>query len=330
MVEQTFRAIVVDNVDGNFGAEVRPLTPQELPEGDLLLRVEYSSINYKDALALSPKGGIVQSYPHVPGIDLAGVVESSASPLFQPGDRVLVTGYELGVSHYGGYSEYARVPAAWAVPIPAGLTSREAMAIGTAGLTAALSIQALQDNGVKPGDGPVLVTGATGGVGSVAVTILSQLGYEVTASTGKQEKRDQLLGLGASQVISRSELLPEKVRPLDKQLWAGAVDCVGGASLPYILSTTLYGGTVAASGLTGGAGWAATVYPFILRGVRLIGIDSVYAPMVLRKLLWERLAAEWKPNALQGLTREITLEQVPEIAAQLLEGRAAGRTIVRL
>jgi acrylyl-CoA reductase (NADPH) len=330
MAEQTFQAIIVDNLDGHFGAGVRPLTTRDLPEGELLLRIEYSSINYKDALALSPTGGIVRSYPHVPGIDLAGVVESSASPLFRPGDRVLVTGYELGVSHYGGYAEYARIPAAWAVPIPDGLTSREAMAIGTAGLTAALSIQALQDNGVKPGDGPVLVTGATGGVGSMAVSILSRLGYEVTASTGKQEKHNQLITLGASQVISRSELLPEKVRPLDKQLWSGAVDCVGGASLPYILSTTRYGGTVAASGLTGGAGWAATVYPFILRGVRLIGIDSVYAPMELRQLLWGRLASEWKPNALQDLTREITLEQVPETAAQLLEGRSAGRTIVRV
>jgi acrylyl-CoA reductase (NADPH) len=329
-IMRTFRALVVDRVDEEHKVGIGMKEAQELPSGGLLIRVEYSSMNYKDALALSKSGGIVRAFPHIPGIDLAGVVEESEDERYQKGDRILVTGYELGVSHFGGYAEYARIPADWAVPLPLGLSAREAMAIGTAGFTAALSVEALQANGVVPGDGPVLVTGATGGVGSMALSILSQLGYETVASTGKPELEPLLRQLGATRVISRSDLLPERIRPLDKQLWAGAVDCVGGPSLPYILSSTRYGGTVAVSGLTGGAEWSATVYPFILRGVRLIGIDSVYTPMEHRVKLWEKLAGEMKPAGLKELTREIALEQVPDLAQELLQGQSWGRVVVKV
>jgi acrylyl-CoA reductase (NADPH) len=327
---EMYRAVVIDRVNDQHQVSIQSKAVGELADRELLIRVEYSSMNYKDALALTPGGGIVRTFPHTPGIDLAGVVENSNDERYKPGDRILATGYELGVSQDGGYAEYARVPADWAVLLPEGLSALEAMAIGTAGFTAALSIEALQENGVVPASGPVLVTGATGGVGSVALSILSQLGYETVASTGKLELEPLLRELGATKVISRSELQPERVRALDKQLWAGAVDCVGGASLPYILSSTRYGGTVAASGLTGGAEWSATVYPFILRGVRLIGIDSVYTPMERRRKVWEKLAREMKPACLGKLIREVTLEEVTTFAPELLKGQSKGRIVVKL
>jgi len=329
---EEFEALVVDRTgeEGGLIADVKRLGLADLPEGELLVRVAYSSLNYKDALACVPNGNIVKSYPFVPGIDLAGTVVESSDERFPVGSKLLVTGYGLGVSRFGGFGEYARVPADWAVGLPAGISLRDAMAFGTAGFTAALSVLALRDNGVVPGGGPVLVTGATGGVGSVAVAILAKLGYEVVASSGKPEAADALLRLGASRVIGREELIPEKPRPLDKQLWAGAVDCVGGRTLASALAATNYGGTVAASGMTGGTELPATVFPFILRGVRLIGIDSVQAPMETRERVWRLLACEWKPDGLSEAVSEIRLRDVPEALSSMLAGRSRGRVVVRI
>lgn len=326
----SFKALVVNRTEDSVSADLQQLTIDELPAGELLIKVIYSSMNYKDALACIPNGNVVTTYPFVPGIDLAGVVVTSEDDRFAAGDEIVITGYALGVSHFGGYSEYARVPAEWAVKLPQGLTLKEAMIIGTAGFTSALSVQELQNGGITPDKGPILVTGATGGVGSISVAILAKLGYEVVASTGKMEHKDKLLSFGASRVISREELIPEKVRVLDKQLWAGVVDCVGGKALTAILSRVQYGGVVAISGLTGGTDFAATVFPFIIRGVRLIGIDSVYAPMKLRQQVWERLATDLKPTVLEDICTEISLSQVPEIVPAMLSGQSRGRTLVRI
>lgn len=249
-----FRSLIVDKQDEDVEAAVQTMEEAKLPEGDLLIRVAYSSINYKDALALEPDGRIVSRYPLIPGIDAAGVVEKSSERRLPPGTKVIVTGHGFGVSQHGGYSEYARIPAEWAVPLPKGLTTREAMALGTAGLTAAMSIQKLEDGGVKPGSGPVVVTGASGGVGTLAVSMLAGLGYEVEAVSGKPEAAELLRELGAARILAREELLPAEQRPLDKQRWAGAVDCVGGAMLTNVLSRIQYGGTAACCGLTGGLG----------------------------------------------------------------------------
>ncbi|WP_274361793.1 oxidoreductase [Paenibacillus thermotolerans] len=327
---EPFEALIVDQFGEKVSAEIRRMTVNDLPPGELLIRVAYSSVNFKDALACSPNGNIVKRYPFVPGIDLAGSVAASADAGFREGDEVLVTGYELGVTHYGGFSGFARVPAGWAVRLPRGLTLKEAMIYGTAGFTAALSVQALQDSGLRPEQGPVLVTGATGGVGSAAVAILAKLGYEVVASSGKADLKPYLLGLGANRVIAREELIPEKLRALDKQVWAGAVDCVGGRTLSAILPSLAYGGAVAASGLTGGAELSATVYPFILRGVRLIGIDSVQTPMDKRKQIWELLSSDFKPAGLQDMHSEISLAQVPEAVQRMLRGESVGRTVVAM
>ncbi|KIL37563.1 quinone oxidoreductase [Cohnella kolymensis] len=326
----SFKALVVDKVNGEVVASSRVMKVEDLPEGQLLIKVSYSSINYKDALAFSTNGNIVKNYPFVPGIDLAGVVVSSSDDQFQEGDEIVVTGYKLGVSHFGGFSSFARVPAEWAVKLPDNLTLKEAMIFGTAGFTAALSVLELQEAGVLPESGPVLVTGATGGVGSVALAILARLGYEAVASTGKAEMTDYLLGLGAKRVISRDELLSGEIPALGKQLWAGAVDCVGGKTLSSILPTLQYGGAVAASGLTGGTELAATVFPFILRGIRLIGIDSVFAGMNRRKQVWQLLSSDYKPAMLDRMSEEIELEQVPEYVPVILKGQSRGRVVVKL
>lgn len=325
----SFKALVVNKSDNDFKVNIETLHLNDLPEGEVLIEVAYSSVNYKDGLAAIPDGKIVSTYPFVPGIDLAGTVVSSEDSRFKEGDQVIATSYEIGVTHYGGFSEYARIPAEWIVPLPEGLTLKEAMTFGTAGFTAALSVQYLQDNGVKPDDGQVLVSGATGGVGSAAVSMLSKLGYEVVASTGKESEHAYLKSIGAKEIISREDLLPEKIRPLDKQRWAGAVDPVGGKTLAYILSTTKYGGTVAVSGLTGGPNVPTTVFPFILRGVKLIGVDSVYCPMPVRQKLWQRLASDLKPEKLDTITREITLEELPQALKDILQGKLTGRTIVK-
>lgn len=327
----SFRALVVNKTEAGFTAQVEETALATLPAGEVVIRVAYSSINYKDGLACTPNGKIVQSYPFVPGIDLAGTVVSSADARFREQDQVLVTGYDLGVSHDGGFSEYARVPADWVVPLPTGLSVRDAMILGTAGFTAALSIQALEDHGVNPERGPILVTGATGGVGSLAVAMLARRGYHVVASTGKEAEHAYLTELGAKEIVSRQDVSPEKVRPLEKQRWAGVIDPVGGNTLAYALSSTQYGGAVAVSGLTAGTQLTTTVLPFILRGVQLLGIDSVYCPMGKRERLWDRIAREWKPDSLERLVhREIGLAEIPTVAGDILAGRIRGRTLVKL
>ncbi|MGE7931474.1 NADPH:quinone oxidoreductase family protein [Viridibacillus arvi] len=325
-----FKALVV-NKDDDFTVKVNELTLKDLPDGDVLIKVSYSSINYKDSLATIPNGNIVNTYPFVPGIDLAGIVVSSNDPRFQEGDEVIATSYEIGVSHFGGYSEYARIPANWIVPLPKGLTLKEAMVIGTAGFTAALSVLRLEENSVSPEKGKVLVTGATGGVGSFAISILSTLGYQVEASTGKESEQEFLRSLGATSIVCREEVFDGKIRALGKQKWAAAVDPVGGEPLASLLSQIQYGGSVAVSGLTAGTKLPTTVFPFILRGINLLGIDSVYCPMETRLKVWDRLASDFKPENLEKfIQQEVTLQQLPEVLPTLLKGQAKGRTLVKL
>lgn len=329
-MNEDFMALVVNKSETDFTLGIKNVSFNELPVGEVLIKVAYSSINYKDGLASIPDGKIVRSYPFVPGIDLAGVVVSSEDPRYKEGDQVIATSYEIGVSHYGGYSEYARIPADWIVPLPENLSLKEAMIYGTAGLTAALSVQRLEENGLTPKKGKVLVTGATGGVGSIAVAILAKRGYDVVASTGKSSERDYLHKLGAKEVVSREEVYNGKIKALDKQLWAGCVDPVGGESLAAVLSKILYNGSVAVSGLTGGGNVPATVFPFILRGINLLGIDSVYCPMDVRKPLWERMATDFKPEVLNSISKEISLEELPQTLPLILQGQARGRFIVKI
>ncbi|MFC4799125.1 MULTISPECIES: NADPH:quinone oxidoreductase family protein [Neobacillus] len=330
-MSELFKALVVDKTETDFSVEVKEVSFDILPEAEVLIKVAYSSINYKDGLASIADGKIVRSYPFIPGIDLAGVVVSSQDPRFQEGDKVIATSYEIGVSHYGGFSEYARIPGDWVVPLPENLSLKEAMVLGTAGFTAALSVQRLEENGVTPAKGKVLVTGATGGVGSIAVSMLAKRGYEVVASTGKATEHDFLHKLGAAEVISRDEVYNGKNKALDKQLWAGAVDPVGGESLAAILSKIHYGGSVAVSGLTGGGNVPTSVFPFILRGVNLLGIDSVYCPMEVRKKLWDRMATDLKPSTLlDSIAVEISLDDLPETLPIILKGQAKGRFVVRI
>lgn len=328
---EPFDALVVNKQEDDFSIQLQQLTLQDLPEGEVLIRVHYSGVNYKDSLASLPDGGIVRTYPFVPGIDLAGVVVASEDPRFKEGDEVIATSYEIGVSHFGGYSEYARIPVQWIVPLPQGLTLKEAMIIGTAGFTAALSVHRLEEHHAAPDKGKVLVTGATGGVGSFAVSILSTLGYHVVAATGKSSEHEYLKSIGAASIVAREEIYDGKPRALSKQKWAAAVDPVGGEPLAAVLSQMEYGGSVAASGLTAGATLPATVYPFILRGVNLLGIDSVYCPMETRLKIWHRLATDFKPANLESfIQQEITLEQLPNIFPILLKGEARGRFIVKM
>ncbi len=327
----TFRAFVVNKTEEGFTSGIKELTLADLPPGEVLIKVAYSSVNYKDGLASIPEGRIVRSYPFVPGIDLAGVVAESSDSRFKPGDEVLATSYELGVSHYGGYSEYARVNAGWVVPLPTGLTLKEAMALGTAGFTAALSIHQLEKNGLKPQNGPVLVTGATGGVGSIAISILSNLGYTIAASTGKSSEHNYLKELGASEILSREETSAESNRPLEKERWAGSLDSVGGSTLAYLIRTTRYAGSIAAYGNTGGPNLNTTVFPFILRAINLLGIESVNCPMELRHQLWQRLASDYKPRHLLDIIgHEVPLEELPKALATILKGGTRGRTIIRV
>lgn len=325
-----FKALVVDKQGEDVAVELRQLSFDDLPKGEVLIRVHYSGVNYKDSLATIPNGNIVRNYPFVPGIDLAGVVVASEDPRFQEGDEVIATSYEIGVSHFGGYSEYARIPAEWIVPLPKGLSLKESMIIGTAGFTAALSIYRLEQNGLKPEQGKVLVTGATGGVGSFAVAILSKLGYDVEASTGKESEHEFLKSLGAKSVISREEAVSAgRPKSLAKQRWIAAVDPVGGESLASILSQIKLGGQVAVSGLTGGTSLPTTVYPFILRGVDLLGIDSAYCDYETRKEVWNRLASDYKPDRLEDfIYKEVTLEELPNAFPILLKGQAKGRILV--
>lgn len=329
---EVYRALTVDWKDSKLQPEIRDYSLDDLPEGEVTIRVAYSSVNYKDGLTTIPGAGIVSQYPHIPGIDLAGTVIASSDPSFKEGDEVLVTGYGLGASHPGGFSELARVPAAWVVPMPSGLTAKAAMALGTAGFTAALSIHRMEQNGLKPGQGPVLVSGATGGVGSWAVSMLAKSGYEVTASTRKSAEIEYLKSIGAQETISPSELEGPEGKSLSRERWAGAVDPVGGPFLTHVLNAIRYGGSVALSGFTGGTELASTVYPFILRGVNLIGIDSVLCPMDVRRTVWNRIAAEWQPDGalLDAIVHEIPLSELPAAIAQVLQGRMRGRSVVAL
>ncbi|MBM4765047.1 acryloyl-CoA reductase [Bacillus sp. B15-48] len=330
-MKKHFKAFVVDKTENTYTAEIKTVTINDLSPGNIMIKVAYSSVNYKDGLASIPEGKIVQSYPFIPGIDLAGTVVQSDDPRYKEGDSVIATSYEIGVSHTGGYSEYARIPSECLIPLPDGLSLEQSMILGTAGFTAALSIHRLEENGLKPEKGKVLVTGATGGVGSIAVSMLAKLGYHVVASTGKETEYNYLKKIGAAEVISRDEVFGEKYRPLDKQLWAAAIDPVGGTTLRALLSKINYNGSVAVSGLTGGTDVATTVFPFILRGINLLGIDSVYCPMETRKTIWKRMASDLKQEELlEEIKREITLDELPETLSSILKGENRGRTIVRL
>jgi putative YhdH/YhfP family quinone oxidoreductase len=331
-VPNRFRALLAERDDDEVRRGLRDLSPDDLPDGDVTVRVGWSSVNYKDALAVSAKGRVAKGYPLVPGIDLAGEVIAGGDGV-EAGRAVIVHGHDLGVGHHGGFAEIARVPADWVVPLPDGMSPRDAMALGTAGFTAALSVVRLEENGLSADGarGPVLVLGATGGVGSVAVAILAARGYEVHAATGKADEADFLRGLGASEVLSREETSAESDRPMEKQRWAAVVDPVGGAATAYALRTTRYGGAVALSGLTGGTSLETTVFPFILRGVSLLGVDSVETPSDVRRSVWERLAGDLRPNGLEDqITREIALDDLDPFLDEVLAGKARGRTVVRV
>lgn len=333
MMVKRFKAYRLEEDNGIIRRGIRDLTELDLPEGEVLIRVYYSSINYKDAMANMTDSPIIKNYPATPGIDLAGEVVETADDRFSEGDPVIVTSYELGVSHDGGYSEYARVKAEWVLPLPEGLTLKQAMIYGTAGFTAALSIDQLEKNHLTKEQGKVLVTGASGGVGSIATALLANLGYEVEASTGKEESHSFLKELGAKSIIDRQAVTGEKIRAIDRQNWAGAVDAVGGETLAAIVSKLNYNGAVAVSGMTAGVEVPTTVYPFILRGVRVIGVDSVYCPMETRNNIWNRLATDLKLSEQQfdQITQtEIELHQLEETLPTLLEDRSLGRIIVKL
>lgn len=302
----------------------------DLPTGDTLIQVDWSSLNYKDGLAATGHPGVVRSFPHVPGIDAAGIVVESSAEDLRPGDPVIVTSYGLGADRWGAWSERIRVPREWVVRLPAGLTTREAMILGTAGLTAAMSVERLEHEGIKPGTGPILVTGSSGGVGSLAVRLLAQLGYEVAAVSGKEEARADLQRWGATQVLHREELLTASPRPLLAPRWAGAVDTVGGAMLAAILRELKSQGCVAACGLVGGAEFTTSVYPFLLRGVTLAGIDSAWYPAARRERLWQRLATTWKPRFLEEAVEQTDLDGLPPRIDRILAGKLFGRVIVRI
>jgi len=326
---ESFRAFRIFEDNGKVAGRIVSATLDELSAGDVVIRAEASSVNYKDALAGTGAGKIIRRFPLIGGIDVAGTVASSADSRFREGDRVLVTGYDLGVAHDGGFAGVVRVPGDWVVKRPDGLGAHDAMAIGTAGFTAALSLVDMERNGLKPGQGPVIVTGATGGVGSVAVQLLAARGYDVTALTGKDGEHDFLRSLGARDVLSRNTL-QMGTKPLEKSQWAGAVDAAGGETLAWLTRTMNYNGCIASSGLTAGTDLKTTVLPFILRGVKLLGIDSVACPAEKRQTVWQRLATDLKPAGLSTIATDIGLEGLPDAFATLLAGGARGRFVVSL
>ena len=327
----SYRAFVVNKIGDEFTMGVTQLEESDLPKGEVTIRVAWSSVNYKDGLACSPTGRVIRSYPMTPGVDLAGTVQSSSDTRFAVGQEVVVIGYEIGTAHPGGFAELARVPADWVVPLPAGLTTKEAMALGTAGFTSALSIHQMQRMGLAAANGPIIVTGATGGVGSTAVSMLAGLGFTVAGSTGKVSEHQFLRDLGATEVLTREEVSAESTRPMESERWAGAVDPVGGATTAYLVRNTKYGGSIALSGLTGGGTFSTTVFPFILRGVNLIGIESVQCPMPLRREIWQRCATDLKPRGLlDTIASEIGLDGVAETVTKILKGDIRGRVLVDL
>lgn len=327
---ETFKGFLIAEQDGAVQAGFADFDVARLDPGSVVVRVAYSSVNYKDALAATGAGRIVRRFPCVGGIDLAGIVESSNDPRFAPGDAVLATGYDLGVAHHGGYAQYARLPGDWLFHLPPGLSLFEAMALGTAGFTAALGILRMEENGLRPENGPVIVSGATGGVGGLAVDMLAQAGYRVTALTGKAASVDYLRGLGASEVRLRGDLDLTRIRPLDKALWAGAVDNLGGDVLAWILSGMQYGGTVASIGLAADTALHTTVMPFILRGVSLLGIDSSQTARNCRERVWARLAGNLRPRHLAHVARRIQFADLPGVFDDFLKGRIQGRVVVEV
>ena len=326
-----FKAFVIDQDENRkVVSRLTTMQPEQLDAGEVLIRVSYSSINYKDALAATGAGKIIRRFPCVGGIDLSGVVAESADARFKPGDQVIATSFDIGVAHHGGYAEYARVPAGWVVPLPTGLDLFEAMALGTAGFTAALGIVRMEDNGLAPANGPVIVTGATGGVGGLAIEMLAQLGYHVVALTGKESETDYLKMLGAAEIKLRSTIDLDRVRPLEAAQWAGAVDNVGGQILHWVLATMKQAGTVASIGNAASFNLDTTVFPFILRGVSLLGIDSGYMGFPTRQRVWDRLATDLKPRHLAAVTRTIGLDELPTAFDDFIAGKVKGRTVVRV
>jgi len=325
------KAIQVDkDNEGNVTAAMVELDTSSLPDADVLVAVEYSTLNYKDGLVLSGLGGLVRQYPHIPGIDFAGTVLESQSDAYKSGDKVLLTGWRVGETHWGGYAEQARVNAQWLTPLPDGFSTRHAMAIGTAGVTAMLGIMALENAGMQKDNGPVLVTGASGGVGSIACALLSANGYEVDAVTGRESSADHLRSLGVSNIIPRSEVATANAKPLNKEQWAGCIDSVGGEMLTNVLTRMKYGTSIAAIGLAGGAALDTTVIPFLLRGINLLGIDSVMCPSEKRAIAWQRLANELSMKHLESMIEEVTLEEVPNLAKAIIAGQVQGRTVVKV
>lgn len=319
-----------ENAEGRFHTQVVERSTADLPDGEVLIRVSYSSLNYKDALSASGNRGVTRNYPHTPGIDAAGTVAESSVSEFAPGDEVIVTGYDLGMNTAGGFGQYIRVPAAWVIRRPSGLSLRDAMILGTAGLTAALCVDKLEQAGLEPGEVPVLVTGATGGVGSIAVMLLANLGYKVAAVTGKADQAEFLQGLGAAQVVERAALQSGVEKPLLREQWAGVVDTVGGDILFNAVKSLQRGASAACCGLTAGVGFQASVLPFILRGVNLLGVDSVEIPLVVKASMWDKLSLQWKLPNLDSLVQEIALEELPAAIERILAGQQVGRMLVRL
>lgn len=331
MSQKTFRAMVVrETADNRFLRAISSKSFDELPDGEVLIWVKYSSLNYKDALSAEGNRGVTKNYPHTPGVDAAGVVEDSTVDEFRPGDEVLVTGYDLGMNTSGGFAEYIRVPADWLVRCPENLSLRESMAYGTAGFTACLSVFKLMGNGVTPDQGEVLVTGAPGGVGSIALSILAKSGYQVVAVNGMIDEKDYLLSLGAKEVISVDEAVDKSGRPLLRARWAGGIDSVGGEILATTIKSTQYGGTVTCCGNAAAADLPLSVYPFILRGISLLGIDSVNCPAALRRQIWDKISRDWKLEHLDSISTEISLEELDQRIDLILQGKHKGRAIVNL
>ncbi|MCX7176583.1 MAG: oxidoreductase [Proteobacteria bacterium] len=324
----SFKAYQIHQEDGKVVSRFVDMSEDQLDPGEVTIRVAYSSVNYKDALAATGTGKIIRRFPCIGGIDLAGTVTASLDPRFAKGDAVLATSYDIGVAHHGGYAEVARIPADWVVRLPKGMTLKEAMTFGTAGFTAGLAVVRMEANGLTPDNGPVIVSGATGGVGSVAIEVLSKLGYHVVALTGKETEFDYLTSIGAQEVMLRQSLDLTKIKPLDKSLWAGAVDNLGGEVLAWMASTMQIGGTLASIGLAASHTLNTTVMPFILRGVSLLGIDSVNCPMPQRAEVWRRLASDMRPTHLEQMTRTIPFDQLPSVFDDFIKSRARGRTVV--
>ncbi|MEE9388865.1 MAG: oxidoreductase [Paracoccaceae bacterium] len=324
-----FKAFVVDqDASGNFTSGVQEMDDSQLPEGNVTVAVEYSTLNYKDGLFMGGPGTRLKQTPHVPGVDFAGTVAASDDARYKPGDKVVLTGWRVGETHWGGFAQRARVNADWLVPLPDGLTTRQAMAVGTAGFTAMLAVMALEDHGLKPGQGPVLVTGAAGGVGSVATAILAKLGYEVAAVTGRPEVAEYLKGLGATQIVARADINEVSKRPLEREVWAGCVEAVGGEMLARILGQMKYGTSVATIGLAAGAVVPANVMPFILRGVNLLGIESVMQPYDNRLRAWQRIATDLAMDKLEAMVQSAGLDDLPELGRAIIKGQVRGRVVV--